>query len=210
MIKINNRIQTLSFCLLFVINNMAFAQQEIRLRPNNWAHPIINSKLENFYKISEQLYRSEQPDDKAFVQLQKFGIKTVLNLRKHHSDDDEAKDTKIKLYHLKLAARNLTEKDLLDALTIINNSQEPILIHCWHGSDRTGVVAAAYRMVFQNWTSTQAIDEFINGGYGYHQWAFPNLVELLKSLDIKQMQKDLGIIKHTVNESIPSSANTLR
>ena len=171
---------------------MALAQP--RLRPESWAQALINSELENFYKISNKLYRSEQPDDEAFVELETYGIKNVLNLRKHHTDNDEAEGVKITLQHLKLSAKHLSEDDIFNALKIIKDSKGPVLIHCWHGSDRTGAIAAAYRMAFQNWSSKQAIDEFINGGYGYHQWAFPNLIPLLKNLDVKQLKIKLGLI----------------
>lgn len=43
-----------------------------------------------------------------------------------------------------------------------------MVVHCWHGSDRTGAVIAAYRIVQQGWSQHDAIDEMINGGYGFH------------------------------------------
>jgi protein tyrosine phosphatase (PTP) superfamily phosphohydrolase (DUF442 family) len=183
------------FILLFA-SISAYGQP--RERPETWATPIINAEIENFYKVSDKLYRSEQPDKAAFQQFQSMGIYSVLNLRKHHSDRNEARKTKIKLHHLRLSARNLTQEQIFQALKIIQQSDSPVLIHCWHGSDRTGSVAAAYRMVFQNWSATEAIDEFKNGGYGYHEWAFPNLVVLLENLDVNGLRAKLGIIKKVV------------
>ncbi|HEX7917405.1 hypothetical protein [Rudaea sp.] len=43
-----------------------------------------------------------------------------------------------------------------------------MLIHCWHGADRTGVVCAAYRMVVQGWSKADARAEMFDGGFGYH------------------------------------------
>ncbi len=171
----------------------AWVDAQPRVQPDNWAQLIINAELENFYRVSDKLYRSEQPDKKAFKELQSMGIMQVLNLRKHLTDRDEGRNTAIKLYHLRMSARKLTESQVFDALKVIKESQGPILIHCWHGSDRTGVVAAAYRMVFQNWTAAQAIDEFKNGGFGYHEWAFPNLEELLNQLNVKKIQMALAL-----------------
>ena len=178
--------------LLFVSFNSI---SQPRLRPSQWAQPVINSELENLYKISDILYRSEQPNSEDIVEYETLGIGAILNLRKHHTDTSEAKSLSINLKHIPMAARNVTQDQILQALKIINTSDKPIVIHCWHGSDRTGVVAAAYRMVFQNWSATQAIDEFENGGYGYHESLFPNLIELLKELDVKGMQKQLGLVK---------------
>jgi protein tyrosine phosphatase (PTP) superfamily phosphohydrolase (DUF442 family) len=179
--------------LLLIISCNCHAQP--RLRPSQWAIPVINSELDNFYKVSDKLYRSEQPNSEAISEYEFIGIGAILNLRKHHTDKDEAKASKISLNHIPMAARNVTQEQILQALKTIKTSDKPIVIHCWHGSDRTGVVAAAYRMVFQHWSATQAIDEFENGGYGYHEWLFPNLVELLNTLDVKSIQKQLGLLK---------------
>ena len=179
--------------ILLIVSFNGLAQP--RLRPTQWATPVINSKLDNFYKISDRLYRSEQPNSKAVSEYESLGIGSILNLRKHHTDNSEAKSSGITLNHIPMAARNANQDQILQALRIIKNSETPTVIHCWHGSDRTGVVAAAYRMVFQNWSSEQAIDEFENGGYGYHESLFPNLVELLKNLDVKSLQKQLGLLK---------------
>ncbi len=184
------------FLILLFFSICAYGQP--RERPETWATPIINAELENFYKVSDKLYRSEQPDKDAFQQLQSMGIYSVLNLRKHHSDRNEARKTKIKLHHLRLSARKLTQEQIFQALKIIQQSDSPILIHCWHGSDRTGAVIAAYRMVFQNWSAAQAIDEFKNGGYGYHDWAFPNLVVLLENLDVNELRTKLDMLNKVI------------
>jgi protein tyrosine/serine phosphatase len=76
-------------------------------------------------------------------------------------------------------------------LRAIAQAEKPILIHCWHGSDRTGVVAAMYRMVFQNWPREQAIDEFVNGGFGYHASFYPNIERYLKRVDIEAIRRQV-------------------
>jgi protein-tyrosine phosphatase len=39
-------------------------------------------------------------------------------------------------------------------------AEEPILVHCGGGSERTGGVFAIYRMVFQDWDGARAWDEY--------------------------------------------------
>lgn len=90
-------------------------------------------------------------------------------------------------------AGEVTEKQLIDVLRIIQNRKGQILVHCWHGSDRTGVTIAAYRIIFNNWSKSQAIDEMVNGGYGYHSNIYPDLVHLLKKLDVVKIKKELNI-----------------
>lgn len=146
--------------------------------------------VDNFHKVDEGLYRSGQPTKSDFKELEKFGITSVLNLRNHHSDNDEAKGTKIKLYRIKMNAGSLTEEDLLVAIKVIKNRQGPLLVHCWHGSDRTGAVIAMYRILYQNWTKEKAIDELVNGGYGYHKY-YGNIPELIKNIDVENFKKRL-------------------
>ena len=47
-------------------------------------------------------------------------------------------------------------------------------------------------MTVQGWEKQQAIDEFRNGGFGYHQELFPNILALLESIDIDTLRKDIA------------------
>lgn len=178
--------------ILLLILALGLIHAEVRVRPTEWGQKVIGSELDNFYKIDDRLYRSEQPDDDAMEEVEKFGIKQVLNLRNFHTDDDEAEDTKLTLKKVKMNASEVTQEQITEALKIINNSKGPTLVHCWHGSDRTGVVVASYRIVCQNWTKEKAIDEMRHGGYGYHAKIYPNLVKLLKNLDVEKIKKSLN------------------
>lgn len=42
---------------------------------------------------------------------------------------------------------------------IAKRPQQTIFIHCWLGSDRTGVFLAAYRIAFEHWSPKQALAE---------------------------------------------------
>ncbi len=177
---------------MFVLCSVA-VQAEVKLRPTEWAVPVIGSSLENFYALDGKVFRSEQPNRKSFAQLEKFGIKEVLNLRQFHTDNDEAEKTNIKLHHIKMNAGDIKPEQLVQALRTIKNSNGPILIHCWHGSDRTGIVSACYRIVFQNWSKPMAIQELSEGGYGYHGKIYPNIITTINALDITSIKKQLGL-----------------
>ena len=73
------------------------------------------------------------------------------------------------------------------------NKKGPILIHCWHGSGRTGVTIAAYRIIFNSWSKSQVLDEMTNGGYGYHSKIYPELIRLVEGLDVKKIEAALNI-----------------
>ena len=173
------------------------ALADLRVRPIEWAQPMLGSGLENFYRVSDELYRSQQPDREQMSELEALGVRAILNLREYHSDDDEAGHTRLKLYRVPVNAGDIDDAFVLEALTIIARAEKPILIHCWHGSDRTGVVAAMYRMVFQAWPREQAIDEFVNGGYGYHARFYPNIERYLQLVDIDAIRRQLMSVEET-------------
>ena len=107
---------------------------------------------ENFHRVDDKVWRSAQPEKQNFPELKQLGIKEILNLREWHDDSSKAGNTAICLHKVAMDAGDFREKDLLQAVKILRDSQGPILVHCWHGSDRTGMVIALYRMVVNGWT----------------------------------------------------------
>jgi len=160
-------------------------------RPKHWAQKIESENLLNFYKVDSLVYRSGQPTHKGMIEIESLKIKSVLNLCNSHTDNREARNTSLFLSRIPINTWKISYKDLVLALQEIKNSPKPVLIHCLHGSDRTGAVIAAYQIVFHNWTKEEAIREFRLGGFGYHENYFPNILALLESLDITQLKKDV-------------------
>jgi len=153
---------------------------------------VASKHFKNLYKVNNSLYRSEQPSKNGFKALELIGVKTILNLRRLKDDNKKAKHFNFKLIHQPIKTKALNENDILEALRVIQNSEPPVLVHCWHGSDRTGTIIAAYRMVVENWTKAQAIDEFQRDELGYHHNMYPQLLELLKGLDIQSVKDKLN------------------
>lgn len=164
---------------------------EPRVRPTEWASPVIGTSLENLYQVDNGVYRSEQPDETAFKVLANYGVGEVLSLREYHSDESLAADTALQLHRIKVATGSITQEQLVEALGIIKHRKAPILVHCWHGSDRTGAVIAAYRVVINGWSKAKALDELEHGGFGYHAAFYPNIVQLIESLDVTKMRQAL-------------------
>jgi len=157
-------------------------------RPANWAIELPADQLKNFFRLDDKVYRAAQPGKAGFAELKVLGINNVLNLREYHSDDEGAAFG-LNLFRVKMAAGSITTEQVISALRIIHNSQGPILIHCWHGSDRTGMVSAMYRIVFQGWEKDAAIAELTNGGYGYHAFWYGNIPEFIRAADINAIRK---------------------
>ena len=120
-----------------------------------------------------------------------MGVKTVINLRGFHSDDDLDADSGLRLVRLAINTWAMDEEDILEGLRLIEESPGPVLVHCQHGADRTGALLAAYRMVVQDWPRQNALAEMLEGGYGYHPiWG--NLLTLLEQLDIAAVKARLS------------------
>ena len=76
----------------------------------------VSSKyLTNLFRVSDDVYRSEQPSHDAFVELSGMGVKSVLNLRTTEKDDDIIGSINIKPYLVAMDAGSFTDKDIIDA-----------------------------------------------------------------------------------------------
>ena len=175
--------------LLLLSIAAAFADPGPRERPAHWAVPIINSSFENCYRVSPELYRCEQPGKNDIAALQALGIRSILNLRHYNTDSSALARAGFKLLVQRMEADELTIDDLVAGLRQIREAPKPVMLHCWHGSDRTGSVVAAYRIVFQGWTPADALDELRFGGYGYHEKTFPNIIKLFETLDAAELRR---------------------
>jgi protein-tyrosine phosphatase len=180
------------YFLIILLLMPSLVYSEPRLRPEAWSQPIIGTRLKNIYLVDKGIYRSEQPGRGDLDTIKFLGIKEVLNLREFHSDKDDLTDDELKLHRVKIRTGNITEQQVIESLRIINNRRGPILIHCWHGSDRTGVIIAAYRVIFNHWSKSDALDEMVNGGYGYHAKVYPELVSLVENLDVNKIKRVLN------------------
>ena len=88
----------------------------------------------------------------------------------------------------------LKKKEILHFLKLANNPERlPILIHCKHGADRTGLFCAVYRVAFQGWSKEAAIREMTTGGYGFHS-IWQNLPTYLRNLDIEALKLEARIL----------------
>jgi protein tyrosine/serine phosphatase len=147
-----------------------FAQAEkagptLSTRPDQWAQPV--DRHYNLYRVTPTLYRSRQPDAAAQPLLQQLGVHTVINFLKE-SDSKWLSDPSIAKVQIPLQVVHIDDADVIESLRAIQSAQNngPVLIHCKHGLDRTGLVAAMYRIVVQGWSKQAALDEMEHGGYG--------------------------------------------
>lgn len=153
------------------------------VRDSRWAVPVEIAGVENLHRVDQGLYRSGQPTAEGFRNLYAYGIRTVLSLRSNHDDQTLAGETGLELLRVPMAAWRIRDDDVVAALRILRgrDAAKPVLVHCWHGADRTGLVIAAYRIICQNWTVEDAVNELRDGGFGHHE-IFNNITDYLKNM----------------------------
>lgn len=145
--------------------------------------------LRNLHRVDDHVWRSSQPDAVGFADLKAAGIGEVLSLRHYHADDHLADG--LVLHRIPMDAETIRDADIVAALKVIRRSKKPVLVHCWHGSDRTGVVVAMYRMVVQRWPRGKAIAELNDPAYGHHAGAYPNIQRYLEGVDVETIRREL-------------------
>lgn len=162
-------------------------------KKDNWAQSIKLDGVPNLHKVTENLYRSAQPSAKGIKELKKLGIKTVVNLRSFHSDKDEIGNIGLIYEHIYMKAWHPENKEIIQFLRIVTDKNKtPVLVHCQHGADRTGTMCAIYRIIVCGWTKDGAIQEMIQGGFGFHG-VWDNLIKYIKDLDVEKIKQQLKL-----------------
>ncbi len=178
---------------VFLLAWVAWADTPMSLRPAAWAQPVKLEGVGNLYRVSDQLYRSEQPSTLGIQNLKKLGIKTIVNLRTFHSDRGNIGETGLEYEQIYMKPWHGEEEDAVSFLQIVTDPKRtPVLVHCQRGSDRSGAMIAVYRIALQGWSKEEAIREMTEGGFGFHQ-TWENLPEWLQKLNIDDVKRKAGI-----------------
>ncbi|MDY8110993.1 tyrosine-protein phosphatase [Fulvimarina sp. 2208YS6-2-32] len=103
--------------------------------------------------VPGRLYRSATLDPQQLTRLiDRQSIRTIINLRGPHpgtpwwdAQKRVAVQAGIRMYDRSWSARRqLSDDELTDFLALIAHAEEPVLVHCMSGADRTGLAAALY------------------------------------------------------------------
>ena len=148
-----------------------------------WAKPMTMPGLPNLHQVDTTLYRSAQPEAQAPDSVRRLGITTVISLRSSKKDEALFKGAGVTLVHIPVNTWSIGDSDITRALRAIRQAKGPVLLHCMHGADRTGLTMAMYRIIMQGWSREDAKREMLEGGYGFHSmWS--NIVKYLDEVDI--------------------------
>lgn len=121
--------------------------------------------------VSGKLYRARQPHNFGTEDLQRRKINTIVNLRtreegEHEFDREQAMCDKlgVTMVNIPISAMLPSDEQIVEFLRIVQANPGATLVHCAQGRSRTGVMVAAYRVVFQNWTAQSAYDDILAHG----------------------------------------------
>ncbi len=171
----------------------AFAQDSAR--PKEWATPLALEGAPNLHQVEKNFFRSAQPDATGFKGLSTtHGVRSVISLRAFNADEPLAAGLDLKLKRVRINTWNIQRKDVVVALQDLRRASRdvPVLLHCQHGADRTGMISALYRILYQGWSKVAALDEMQNGMFGYHA-VWGNIPRFIRRVDVEELRRDVGV-----------------
>ena len=168
----------------------AQADESTSIRSPEWAQPVGDRY--NLHQMTPTLYRSALPDSNAGPLLETLKIGTVINFLPE-SDATWLKAPGIRQVQLSYRTNHVDDSDVLAALRAIQAAEAdgPVLMHCKHGSDRTGLMAAMYRVVIQGWSKEEALNEMTLGGFGTSN-GFKDGVRYMMKADVDKLRTALA------------------
>src|SRR5262249_5394691 len=164
-------------------------------RPSAWAQPVALDGAPNLHRVDDNFFRSAQPDAAGFKGLAaQYGVRTVISLRAFNADEPYARGLDLRLIRYPIHTWNIERAYVVGALRTLRKAkaEAPVLLHCQHGADRTGLVTALYRILYQGWDKDAALDEMQNGDFGYHA-VWGNIPRFIRRVNTEELKRDVGV-----------------
>ncbi|MEX2559589.1 MAG: tyrosine-protein phosphatase [Pirellulales bacterium] len=124
--------------------------------------------------VAPGIYRGSAPKTSAdYETLQRYGIRTVLDLRKYNPDEVACTRRALTargIRHINVPMGFFPRRDhtVEQALSILADpAMHPVYLHCKLGQDRVGLVVGIYRVHYEGVSPAAAYAEMEE--YGYHR-----------------------------------------
>jgi protein tyrosine/serine phosphatase len=155
----------------------------------------------NFYRVSDDLYRGDEPSPNGMKLLSNMGMRTVVCVRSWaiHGTEDRMKGLGMNYDTIPMVAWKPTDENIVQFLSIMaNRNNRPVFIHCYTGGDRVGLLTAVYRVAFCGWPKSEAKAEMLEGGYGFHEILIKYLVTYFDELDIDALKARANVTESSI------------
>ena len=130
----------------------------------------------NFRQVETDIYRSGKISKEAVPALKGLGIKTVISFDDWPSRIEKEKgflkDSGIEFISIPWSGFDYPEDGVIEKIHAVmkNPAKRPILVHCKHGQERTGVVIATWRIAEEGWDVHRAYQEMRSCGFRPFQY----------------------------------------
>jgi tyrosine-protein phosphatase SIW14 len=138
------------------------------------AAPVPEWNIPNAARLAEGVFRGAQPDGKGLATLKAAGVRTLVSFRTGGEEEDrEARALGFEVVPLPIEAR-LESEPPTDAQVarffevVLDPAKRPVYFHCAFGRDRTGTMAAIYRIEVDGWSNADALAEM--KAFGFRTW----------------------------------------
>lgn len=137
-------------------------------------HGIIRAMYNNFYPLSDKMYRISQPTPFQVRKYhKKLGIKTIINLRGENNfgsyffEKEECHKLGIVFIDFRIYSRDVPTKEvLLHLKELFTTIEYPAMMHCKSGADRAGIASVLY-LIFQHNTPVEIAIQQLGAKYGH-------------------------------------------
>ncbi|HET9942449.1 MAG TPA: tyrosine-protein phosphatase [Terriglobia bacterium] len=131
------------------------------------------ASISRFSIVDEGIYRGGQPNKEGFAFLKERGVKTIINLRAKDDEGEMVRGLGMQYFHIPIRLvfpwSKISDDAIKKYFEVVNDpDNHPIFFHCHRGADRTGTLAALYRIANQGWNAERAWFEARD--IGLHWW----------------------------------------
>jgi protein tyrosine phosphatase (PTP) superfamily phosphohydrolase (DUF442 family) len=127
--------------------------------------------IPRFARVDEGLSRGARPSAAAIDSLARHGYRTVVSFLHDPSEGERVRAAGMRYVEIPMTATIFgasapTDQDLDRFFgVVLDSTARPVFMHCAHGKDRTGAMAAIYRIEVSGWTPGRAIAEMDSMGF---------------------------------------------
>ena len=191
---------TFTFLLVFTMCSCASTAKQSAdgACPDN-----LGSAIKDFCVVTPNvLWRGARPDKNGAAWLIQQGVRTIVNLELILDDKPafglatvaETKMFEVGYFRIRdweplpILAPSVVDDHVAHFLAIVSQQPKPVYVHCRSGVNRTGVMAAAYRVLIEGVSDEDAIEEMRR----YQGLWFKADAEYIQGLSPKRREEILG------------------